>query len=169
MDSTIELCLKRADNELILATVINRISQDARIKKDVFQISEDITFYNSVISHSYYAIFYSAKSYLISRKINFANKQGQHQKVYHGFKKLVKMGIIDSELLKIYDNVKVKAEELLGILEEEKKKRTEFTYERLPQANKEPAEQSLNNARHFISHMKSFIKNAETDKKETRK
>jgi hypothetical protein len=42
---------------------------------------------------------------------------------------------------------------LLNIFEEEKGKRGEFTYETLPQANKEPAETSLNNAKLFVSNI----------------
>ncbi len=157
MDSTIDLCIKRADNELVLAAIVNQISQEAPLKKETFRIAEELTFYSAVIEHSYYAIFNSAKAYLISKGITFANKRGQHQKVYHKFKYFVKKKVIDSELLKMYEEVKGRADELLGILQEERKKRGEFTYEKLPQANREPAEQSLNNARLFVSHIKRFI------------
>ena len=157
MDSTIDLCLQRADSELVLAAAINRISQEAQLKKDIFKIAENFTFYSAVISHSYYAIFNSAKAYLISKGITFTDKQGQHQKVYHKFKYFVKKGVIESELLKIYDEVKGRAEELLNILEKERENRGIYTYEKLSQANKEPAEKSLSNARHFVTHMKSFM------------
>lgn len=157
MDSTIDLCIKRADNELLLASLVNRISQEAPLKREVFNIAESFTFYSAVIEHAYYAIFHSAKAYLISQGTSFANKQGQHQKVYQTFKLLVKKGVIDKALLTMYEEVKGRAEELLGILKEEHKKRGEFTYEKLPQANREPAEQSLANARHFVSHIKGFI------------
>ena len=80
MDSTINLCLQRAENELVLANIIQRISQNDEMKKNVFQVAEESTFYSAVISHSYYAIFYSAKAYLISQGVKFVSKQGQHQK-----------------------------------------------------------------------------------------
>src|SRR3989344_9268688 len=99
MDSTIDLCLKRADNELILAGIIHRVSQETQLKKDTFKIAEDFTFYSAVISHAYYAIFHSAKGYLISQGVTFPEKQGQHQKVYYEFSKRVKKGVIASELL----------------------------------------------------------------------
>ena len=51
-----------------------------------------------------------------------------------------------------------RAEALLDILKTERVKRTNFTYETIPQANKEPAEDSLNNALLFISHIKEFIR-----------
>ncbi len=158
MDSTIDLSMKRANNELVLATIVHRISQEAQLKKDVFNIAADFTFYSAVIAHSYYAIFHSAKAYLLSRGIALSNKQGQHQKVHYEFKKLVTKGVIDKELLNIYETVKIRADELLDILDKERGKRTEFTYEKLPQANREPAEQSLANARTFVSHITGFIK-----------
>jgi len=43
-------------------------------------------------------------------------------------------------------------------MEDEREKRTTFTYKTLPQANKEPAEKSIENAKFFISHIKSFLK-----------
>ena len=73
------------------------------------------------------------------------------------FEKLVKEGIIDVELLKIYKKIVVKADELLGIFKYEKKKRGKFTYHRLPQANKEPANESLMNAEKFFKNIYNII------------
>jgi hypothetical protein len=42
-------------------------------------------------------------------------------------------------------------------LKTEKDKRTNFSYETIPQANKQPAEDSLNNAIFFISHIKALF------------
>jgi len=157
MDLAIELCLKRAENEIVLAKLIQRISNENQLKKEVFQIAEDFTFYSAVISHSYYAIFQSAKAYLLSKGVGFSSKQGQHQKVYHRFKKHIKKGTMDAELLNIYDSIMIRADELLGILEMEREKRGNFTYETLPQANKEPAEDSLVNAQKFYKHIYALI------------
>ena len=52
----------------------------------------------------------------------------------------------------------VKADELLEIFKEEKWKRGNFTYKTIPQANKEPAEDSLNNAKIFLSNISKVIK-----------
>jgi len=71
---------------------------------------------------------------------------------------MVEKGLIEQDLLRVYEEVKTKAEVLLEILKKEKDKRTEFTYETLPQANKSPAEDSLNNALLFISHIKAFLR-----------
>lgn len=74
------------------------------------------------------------------------------------FKNIVKTGELDKEFLKIYEDAKVKAEALLLILEDEKEKRTKFSYKTLPQANKEPAEKSIENAQFFVTHIKAILK-----------
>lgn len=156
MDSKASLFMQRADNEMLAAISLKKLSEDEK-GLTAFALPKGTTFYSSVISHSYYAVFYSAKAYLISKNIELPSKQGQHQQVYFKFKKLVKEGIIDKELLKIYEDVKIKAEALLDIIKTERTKRHDFTYETLPQANKSPAEESLKNAEFFLSHIKKFI------------
>lgn len=160
MDLNIKLCIERSENELILANAIKYLSDNSDLKKEKFNIAEDITFYSAVISHAYYSIFYGAKSYLLYKNESLPER-GQHQAVYYAFKRFVKNGSINKELLDIYEDIKIKAEYLLGILEEEEKNRTTYTYQKLPQANKEPAEGSLNNARVFFSHMKEIINKGE--------
>ena len=51
----------------------------------------------------------------------------------------------------------IKAEELLGIFKIEKKKRSNFTYKKLNEANKNPALSSLNNAKIFFKHIYNLI------------
>lgn len=77
----------------------------------------------------------------------------EHKKTYDEFKKLVFQGIVDKELLELYEDVLIKAEKLLGIFKIEKKKRGEFTYQRIAQANLEPAKESLENAKTFLKHI----------------
>lgn len=153
MDSTTKIYFDRANNEIKLAESIVLLSENDKVKQEVFNIPKSMTFYSAVISHSYYAIFYSAKAYLQTKGIAFTERQGQHQRVYFEFSKLVKKGIIDKELLDMYKEVMIKAETLLEILRQEKDSRNEFTYEKLPQANKEPARNSLKNAQQFYSHL----------------
>ena len=157
MDSTINLLIKRAENEISLADKIKKMSEDSETKT-FMEIPEEMTFYSAVISHSYYAIFYSAKAYLISKNIIFKSEQGQHQQVYFEFRKLVQAGIINNELLKIYEEAMDKAEVLLEILKTERGKRKDFTYETLPQSNRKPAEDSIKNAMFFVSHIEKFLK-----------
>ncbi len=156
MDLRVSLLMDRAANEIFAAKALKKLSEEEQLKKE-FEFPNSVSFYSSVINHSYYAIFYSAKAYLIFKNIPLKSTQGQHQQVYFEFRKLVEKGIIEKELLRIYEEIMVKAEALLDILKTEKTKRTNFTYETIPQANKEPAEDSLNNALFFISHIKEFI------------
>jgi len=156
MDSQVEIFIKRADTELLAAKSLKVLSEETK-HKDELSIPQGATFYSSVISHSYYAIFYAAKAYLLSKNILLKSRQGQHQQVYFKFRKLVQYGEIEKELLRIYEENKLKAEVLLDILKSEKVKRTDFTYETIPQANKAPAEESLNNATIFISHIRRLL------------
>src|SRR3989338_1352783 len=156
MDSEVSLLLDRAYNELLAARSLSKLSEDNKLKTEML-LPPQTTFYSSVISHSYYSIFYSAKAYLLHKNIKLSSEQGQHQQVYFKFKQLVQKGILQEELLDIYEDIKLKAEKLLEVLHEEKEKRKIFTYQTIPQANKSPAQDSIKNASFFISHIKSFI------------
>ena len=83
---------------------------------------------------------------------------GVHKKTYEAFEEnFVRTGVLDMELLKIYQKMIVRADELLQIFKEEKWKRGHFTYQTIPQANKEPAEQSIQNALTFIKNIKLIL------------
>ncbi|GBE19818.1 HEPN domain protein [archaeon BMS3Abin17] len=155
MDLNYKLYLERANNEIKLADIILILSNSKDIQINIFKIDEPETYYNSVISHSYYCIFYSAKAYLLKKGIKTKAPE-EHRKTYEEFKKLVERGIVDEELLKIYDYILVKAETLLGIFKTEKKKRGIFTYRKLPQTNLEPAMGSLENAKTFFKHIRKL-------------
>ncbi|HLD72028.1 MAG TPA: HEPN domain-containing protein [Candidatus Nanoarchaeia archaeon] len=148
----LKLYLERAENELILAKAIFTLTQDEKLQKETFEIKSPLTFYSAVISHAYYCIFYSAKAYLLKKGIKVEAPE-EHRKTYEEFKKLVLEGIIDVELLKFYEQAMIRAERLLGIIKAEKKKRGDFTYQIIPQANQEPAKESLDNAREFFRHI----------------
>ncbi|MBN1377399.1 HEPN domain-containing protein [Candidatus Woesearchaeota archaeon] len=142
--------LDRADNEIITAECLKKLSENY---KEVFNIPENTTFYSSVISHSYYAIFYAAKSILLNKGIETKAPE-IHRKTYENFKKfLVDSGELDLGLLNIYNKLILRADELLEIFKKEKWKRGHFTYKTIPQANKKPAEDSLKNARTFVSNI----------------
>ncbi|MEW5896192.1 MAG: hypothetical protein AB1668_00735 [Nanoarchaeota archaeon] len=134
-----KIYLQRALNEISAAKLLFAISNDQK-KKQEFQIEEETTFFSSVISHSYYGIFYGAKAILLTKNIE-TEMPDVHKKTYAAFEEnFVKTGILDIELLKIYQNMIVRADELLQIFKDEKWKRGHFTYQTIPQANKEPAE-----------------------------
>lgn len=152
------LYLQRAKNELVLASCIFKLSNEDRLKLE-FELISDITFYSNVISNAYYCIFYSAKAFLSFRGITTGPPE-EHKKTLEEFEKLVIKGELDVELLKIYKAIVVKADELLGIFQKEKSKRGQFTYQKLPQANKEPAMESLNNAEKFFNNIYLIVENA---------
>jgi uncharacterized protein (UPF0332 family) len=137
MDFEYQIYLARAENELNLATMIQKISDDKEMQVAIFEMKED-TYYSASIAHAYYSIFYAAKAYLLTKKIKTQAPE-EHKKTFNAFSNLVNQGIIDVELLRIYQQMLIKADVLLHIFELEKGKRGKFTYKTIPQANKEPA------------------------------
>jgi len=150
------LYLNRAKNELDLANAVFKISIETKIKLDL-ELKEDSTFFSNVINNSYYCIFYSAKAFLYSKNITTIPPE-EHRKTLEEFEKLADSGQIDQELVKIYKDIVVKAEELLGIFAKEKSKRGKFTYRKLPQANLEPAKESLENAEKFYKNINLIVR-----------
>jgi uncharacterized protein (UPF0332 family) len=155
MEKLAFLYLEKAENELVLAESLFKISSESSLKERLNIRTKD-TFYSAVISHAYYCVFYSARAYLISKGIKIP-EQGQHQAVYFGFKRMVQQGLVQKELLEIYENVKIKAEVLLGIFQSEREKRTQFVYKTTAQANIQPARGSLENAGTFFKHLNDII------------
>lgn len=149
------LFLQRAKNELSLARTVFRISTNNKLKNEL-ELKEDSTFFSNVISISYYCIFYSAKALLESRGIK-TKMPDEHKKTLAEFEKFVKSGEIDKELLIIYQKLFIRADELLGIFQKEKKKRGTYTYYKLPQSNLKPAQESLNNAEKFLKNINLII------------
>lgn len=151
MDLTYENYLERAQNEINLSEIVMELSLNPN-SQTTFKVTKVDTYFSSVISHAYYAIFYSAKAYLLKKGIK-TTVPNEHKKTFKAFKRFVKEGTIDKELLKIYEDIIIKAETLLGIFKDEKKNRGEFTYQKLAQANKEPARNSLENTKTFFRHI----------------
>lgn len=154
MDSNYNIYLERAQNEINLAEIIMELSSNPDLQGN-FNVTKIDTYFSSVISHSYYCIFYSAKAYLLKKGIKIT-MPNEHKKAFNAFRKFVKKGTVDKELLRIYEYILIKAETLLGIFKSEKKNRGEFTYQKLAQANKEPAGKSLDNAKIFFKHINNL-------------
>jgi len=155
MEKLIQLYLEKAENELVLAESLFKISGDSLIKEKL-EVDLRETFYSAVITHSYYCIFYCAKAVLLLKGIK-TKAPNEHKKTYNEFKKLI--GFIDGVLFEIYESESLKAGVLLKIFFDEKKKRGEFTYKTLPQANIQPAKESLENAGKFFKNINNLIKN----------
>ncbi|MFH0701195.1 MAG: hypothetical protein V2A62_02040 [Candidatus Woesearchaeota archaeon] len=157
MNDEAELYLQRAENELVAAQIMFEISSNQKLQKEQFKLEKEFTFYSTAIAHSYYCIFYSAKAILIINGVNTEAPE-VHKKTIIAFEKyLVETGKLDVELLRIYKKIIVRAEELLGIFSKEKRKRGEFTYQKLPQANLDPAKESLSNAFLFFKNIHKIV------------
>ncbi len=156
MDSKVKLYLERAENEFRLARAIFNLSENEKIKIELEANPSD-TFYSAVISHSYYAIFYSAKAILLTKNIDIKAPE-EHKQTYFAFKKhFVDTKILDFVLLKIYDDLIIKSETLLKLFSHEKWKRGHYTYKTISQANIPPAQESITNTITFLSHIKKVI------------
>jgi uncharacterized protein (UPF0332 family) len=155
MDSEVNLYLIRAEDEFMLSRKDLQISTEDKTK-EFLGIPKEKTFFYSVISHAYYSIFYCTKAYLLTKGIKTSPPK-EHQKVYKELKKIVKEGILDRELLKIYETEIIKANSLLSIFKSEKKKRGIFTYQMKSEANLPFADESIRNARKFISSIQAII------------
>jgi len=156
MDSTIKNYIERSQNEMIVAESLKKLSEDNQAKK-FFQINDVDTFYSSVISHAYYAIFYATKAILLTKGIT-TSSPNIHKKTFENFKKeFVDTGILDVKLLEIYKKLVIRADSLLEIFKDEKWKRGNFTYNTIPQANKGPAEDSIQNAKIFVTNIIKVI------------
>lgn len=157
MDSMVEIYLERADNELLASESLKKLSEDAKSRED-FSLPQSTTFYSSVISHSYYSIFYSAKAILLTKGVK-TSAPDVHKKTYEEFERVfVNTGILDMKLFEIYKKMVIRADALLQIFKDEKWKRGNFTYKTIPQANKEPADDSLKNAKIFVSNISKIIR-----------
>lgn len=160
MNNISKLYLSRAENELIAGKILNEISLNPTIQKEQFKIETSFTFYSSVISHSYYCIFNTAKAILLNEGIK-TDMPNVHKKTLKAFKKfLVQTGKLDKELFKIYEDMAIKADVLLEIFSSEKGKRGRFTYQILPQANVQPAKESLDNADLFFKAIRKILEEA---------
>src|SRR3989338_833260 len=158
MDSKVDVYMKRAKSEIDSAEILFIASNKEDVKAQ-FSLDPQSTFYSGVISHSYYAIFYCAKAMLLTRKIETESPE-VHKKTYDEFKRIfVDTGALDAKLLLIYRELIIRAEALLGLYREEKKKRGDFTYNTIPQANKEPAGYSIQNAKTFFKHCNTYLMN----------
>ena len=69
MSDEAKLYLQRAENELVAAQMLFDVSSNPTLQKEQFKLEKEFTFYSTVIGHSYYSIFYSAKAILIKNGI----------------------------------------------------------------------------------------------------
>jgi uncharacterized protein (UPF0332 family) len=155
MDSKVEMYLKRARTELDSAILLFETSGNSILNQ--FNIDSNNTFYSGVISHAYYSIFYCAKAMLLSKNIETSAPE-VHKKTFKMFEKIfINTGLLDKKLFEIYNEMIIKADVLLEIFKQEKKKRGDFTYNTIPQANKAPAQESIENSKIFYRHCNTYL------------
>jgi uncharacterized protein (UPF0332 family) len=151
-----QIYLHRAENEIVAAEKLKEMSDDEKVR-GFMQIPSNMTFYSGVLTHAYYAIFYAAKAILLTKGIDTKSPE-VHKKTLEAFRReLVETGMLDVGLFEIYSKMVVRADELLEVFREEKRKRGEFTYKTIPQANIEPAEDSVKNAIFFVSNIRKVM------------
>ena len=122
-----------------------------------FKVNEDSTFYSGTISHSYYSIFYCVKAMLLTKNIE-TDAPEIHKKTLEKFKEIfIDTGLLDTKLLIIYQTMIVRAEALLEMYKAEKRKGGDFTYNTIPQANRNPAEESIKHAKEFFKHCDAYL------------
>mgnify|MGYP001606645622 CR=1 FL=1 len=155
MDSKVEMYLKRARTEMDSAILLFQTSANPVLNQ--FNIDPNDTFYSGVISHAYYSIFYCAKAMLLSKNIETYSPE-IHKRTIKMFKKtFIDTGLLDKKLFEIYNEMIIKADILLQIFKAEKKKRGDFTYNTIPQANKAPAQESIENSKTFYTYCNSYL------------
>lgn len=156
MDSRVKIYLKRAENEFQLARGLIALSSKNDFKLEL-EINKEETFYSSAISHAYYSIFYAAKAMLLTKGMETKSPE-VHKRTFESFKEeFIDSGVLDVELLNIYKKMIIRADVLLQIFKDEKWKRGHYTYHTIPQANKEPAEESIENAKVFLGNIMKVV------------
>jgi len=161
----VNLNFDRAENEFKHAETMFKISERGELKKELELLEKD-TFYSGVIAHAYYAIFYATKALLLKKKIR-TKSPNIHKATLDAFAYyFVINGKLDFELLRIYKSAMIKADSLLGLFISKKDKRGKFTYHKLPDANKEPANESIKNAKTFLGHAKKLLEESKESQKE---
>lgn len=152
----VKLNLAKAENELKHAEAVFKISANNALKEEL-ELLETDTFYSGVISHAYYAIFFAAKALLIKEKI-ITKVPNIHKAALDAFSYyFILNGKLDVQILLLYKSAIIKADALLSLFVSEKEKRVEFTYKTLPDANKTPAKESLDNAHKFLTNIKKIV------------
>lgn len=150
------LNFSRAMNELKQARILFEASYKEKLKQELSLFPDD-TFYSGAIAHAYYAIFFATKALLLTAGIK-TKSPNIHKATLDAFAHyFIINGKLDVKLLQLYETSLVKADSLLGLLVQEQDKRGMFTYRQLPQSNKEPAEESIEHAKAFLTHIEKLI------------
>ncbi len=155
--SLIGLMVKKASNNLKFAKVALKISDDGNIK-EILGLNENDSFYDWVIIAAYYAMFHITHALLATKEIKLGKIRVHEATLYALAKYFIINKELEDELFLMYEDAEAKAEQLFNSLSEEREKRGEFTYERLPKANRLPAEESIKSATQFVRDIETILK-----------
>jgi uncharacterized protein (UPF0332 family) len=145
--------LARAEDELLLARTEYLFSTDASVAATLGIPAG--TFFFSVITHAYFAVFHATKAYLVTKGI-MTSPPEEHAATLAAFRRLVAIGAVDKDLLRAYDEEALKADTLLHVLKQERTDRSLWTYNVVREANKPYALASIQNATRFVSVIKGM-------------
>jgi len=148
---------KKANNNLKFAKTALKISDSKEIK-EILGLAENDSFCDWVIVVAYYAMFHITHALLATKGIRIMEIRVHEATIYSFAKYFIINKELEDELFLMYKDAEAKAEELFASLSEERKKRGQFTYERLPKANRLPAEESLKNAVQFVRDIEPILK-----------
>jgi uncharacterized protein (UPF0332 family) len=152
----IGLMVKKSNNNLKFAKVALKISNSPKIKEGL-ELSEHDSFYDWVIVTAYYAMFHCAHALLATKEIKIGHIRVHEATLYALAKYFMLNKELEDELFLLYEDAGARAEALFNSLSDEKAKRGQFTYERLPKANRLPAEESIQNASQFIRDIETIL------------
>ncbi|HZX44081.1 MAG TPA: HEPN domain-containing protein [Candidatus Nanoarchaeia archaeon] len=153
----IGLMAKKANNNLKFARASLKISDD-KDAKEMLGLDEGDSFYDWVIITAYYSMFHMAHALLATKEIKIGKIRAHEATLYAMAKYFILNGELADELFVIYEDAEAKAEELFNSLSDERNKRGEFTYERLPKTNRLPAVESIKNASQFVRDIGTILK-----------
>jgi uncharacterized protein (UPF0332 family) len=153
----ISLMVKKANNNLKFAKIALKISDNKDIK-ETLGLAEHDSFYDWVIITAYYAMFHIAHALLATKEIKIGKIRTHEATLYALAKYFMINKELEDELFLMYEDAEAKAEELFNSLSDEREKRGQFTYERLPKANRLPAEESIKNATQFVRDIETILK-----------
>jgi uncharacterized protein (UPF0332 family) len=153
----INLMIKKANNNLKFAKMTLKIS-DNKDLKETLGLEEQDSFYDWAIITTYYAMFHITQALLATKEIKIGKIRTHEATLYALAHYFIISKELEDELFLIYEDAEAKAEELFNTLSDEREKRGRFTYERLPKANRQPAEESIKNATHYVRDIETILK-----------
>lgn len=157
VSALISLMVKKANNNLKFARVALKISNNNEVKESL-GLNEHDSFYDWVIITAYYAMFHIAHALLATKGIKIGRIRVHEATLYALARYFMLNKELEDELFLMYEDAEAKAEELFNSLADEREKRGQFTYERLPKANKIPAEESIKKASQFVKDIETILK-----------